>query len=212
MTFKKLKILPTTIYEFELPDDCWKELLKKTSEECLENFLKRANTDYYGSSTKGTLSLHQDKNWKFLVDCIEKNLEEVKKDIGFQDLEKLKVSLMWLNKSETHEWHHAHKHPWSVVSGIIYIQGLSGRTWFSRESEYAFNFPMESFISPEEEKQNIYKHEFKEKTMILFPSNLIHSVDENVNKLPRITISFNSFPAGKIGCADKLTGVYLDVL
>ena len=51
-----------------------------------------------------------------------------------------------------------------------------------------------------------------QKTMILFPSNLEHSVDENFEKLSRITISFNSFPSGQVGLTDSLAGIYLDVL
>ena len=211
MSFKELKILPTTVYEFDIPDDCWEKIIKTISEHCPKNFVKRENQEHYGSHSRG-ISLHKDKNWKFLVEYIEKNLEEVKKNVGFENLEKLKVSLMWINKSETLEWHHKHVHPWSVISGIIYIQGLSGKTWFSRESEYACSFPALLPIAEDEKKHNIYKHEFKEKTMILFPSNLEHSVDENFEKLSRRTISFNSFPSGQVGLTDSLAGIYLDVL
>jgi len=211
-TFNKLKILPTTIYEFQLPDDCWEKLIEKIRKINPESLHRRDDKPHYGFSGSGIASLHRESEWHFLIDYIEKKLEEVKADIGFETIEKLKVSLMWANKSEMFEWHHAHEHPWSIISGIIYIQGFAGKTWFSRKSEYGLDFPVPLHISNAEEKQNIYKHEFKERTMVLFPSSLRHSVDENSTSLPRITISFNTFPAGSVGDVEKLAGIYLDVL
>jgi hypothetical protein len=46
--------------------------------------------------------------------------------------------------------------------------------------------------------------------MIIFPSSMIHSVDENMNKEEsRITISFNSFFNGTVGNPNKLAGFNL---
>jgi ectoine hydroxylase-related dioxygenase (phytanoyl-CoA dioxygenase family) len=41
--------------------------------------------------------------------------------------------------------------------------------------------------------------------LILFPSNLTHSVPENKADLPRISLAFNTFAKNSLGSIDSLT-------
>jgi uncharacterized protein (TIGR02466 family) len=212
-TFKKLEILPTTIYEYEIPDDIWEKILLLIPSVDFNEIQNRNKTPAHGKSSLGRKSLHKEVSWKFLVDHIEDKLDETAKDIGYKWIEKLKISLMWANKSDMGQWHHRHNHPWSLLSGIIYLQGLSGRTWFSRKSDYCL--PNAFFLGLKDEDQEsflIHKHEIKEKTMLIFPSTLEHSVDENLMSIPRISLSFNTFPSGEVGDIDNLCGLNLNVL
>jgi uncharacterized protein (TIGR02466 family) len=120
---------------------------------------------------------------------------------------------MWANKSTKGQWHHAHEHPWSILSGIIYLEGESGNTWFSRPSDYELNSCLNVF-KPEEEikSETIHVHEPVNKTMLILPSNLRHSVSENLSSKPRITISFNSFFDGSVGNESNLHGLKLKLL
>jgi|DEB0MinimDraft_10_1074344.scaffolds.fasta_scaffold35042_3 uncharacterized protein (TIGR02466 family) len=195
---KRLNIMPTTLYKFKLNNN----LLESTQTMCSNLPWKtracRQNQHYYGKSYPAFgNSLHKDKEWKKITDWCQKNIDKVVKDLNYKNMEEIKICLMWANKSETMQWHHPHKHPNSILSGILYIQGTSGETWFSRENEYAMCEQYDVIIP--EKARIIHKVKPEPGTLIIFPSNLYHSVTENEGPEDRITISFNSFFRGKIG-------------
>lgn len=210
--FEKLEVLPTTIYKYKLPEKLLKEILSN-----LENFNwdavpNREDEFYYGKSQKGENSLHTDKKYKNLKIYLNKCLEQVKEDQGFLNIEKLSVCLMWVNRSFKGQWHHTHIHPWSYLSGIIYLTGNSGKTWFSRNCDYnpSNNF---SIRNPDDNiNRIIHRHTPEPGTMLIFPSAIPHSVDENLEDEPRITLSFNSFPEGRVGNVTTLSGLNLKII
>lgn len=209
--FSKLNILPMSLYEFTLPLNLFKKTEKLIKEIETQDYRLREHKDHFGESTLGINSLHKHKKFKQLTDYIDSCLETIKQDQQLHAVEKLKVCLLWANKSKTYKWHHAHLHPWSILSGIIYIQGTSGNTWFSREDDYA-KLCSWSLRSDENEKNHmIYKHKPQVGKMIIFPSYLIHSVDENFDAEDRITISFNSFASGVVGNLDGLAGLNINI-
>jgi len=195
--FSKHDILPLPLYEFKLPINIFKKLTTDCNEVAWEHVINRGNAIYHGKSVINE-SWHNNKKYKYLVNYVNKCLEEVKKDLQLDALKNLEVCLMWPNRSLTGEWHHGHQHPWSFLSGIIYVSGTTGRTWFSRCSEYKeiINFELYKDREKHIDHDLIYKKEPKPGTLIIFPSTLTHSVDEVKDSEPRITVSFNSFPAG----------------
>ena len=50
----------------------------------------------------------------------------------------------------------------------------------------------------------------KREKLILFPSNLTHSVPANVGEEERISLSFNTWPKGNMGDISSLTYLPLD--
>jgi uncharacterized protein (TIGR02466 family) len=212
---KKLEILPSTLYEFDVPNDIYAKMLKNINDLDFQNEKNRGEGEiYYGVSTSGENSLHTNKKWFLIVDYINEQLKKVCEDVMYSKYaSELKVCLMWCNKSEYMQWHHAHSHPCSILSGIIYISGTSGSTWFSKENPYALPkifYPSKNIDINNQYFESIYKHKPKKQTMIIFPSSMIHSVDENMNKEEsRITISFNSFFNGTVGNPNKLAGFNL---
>ena len=114
---------------------------------------------------------------------------------------------MWANRSERGQWHHRHRHPFSLLSGIIYLEGESGRTWFSTENMYKPSTLFASRTLYDTDFEDVYKHEAEAGTMIIFPSQLEHSVDDNMTTEPRHTISFNSFFNGTAGSPELLSAV-----
>ena len=117
------------------------------------------------------------------------------------------ITESWFNKTEKGQIHHRHWHPNSVVSGVVYLssQGTSGGTRFITSQydtlEYGIN------------DSNIYNSrswtiEPQVGSMILFPSNLEHMVEEYQGDSPRITLSFNTFIRGNIN-VDPLTRLSL---
>jgi|TARA_B100000900_G_C20564750_1_gene710513 uncharacterized protein (TIGR02466 family) len=212
MSFQRLPILPTELYEFEYP--------KNLVEEAIETIITHKITDgygrykgkkEYGESSPGSKSLHKNPYFAEHTRYIEECLKEVTTDLEYNNNINLKVCLFWANRSRPGQWHHAHRHPWSFLSGIIYLQGNSGRTWFSRENPYDFSNQFPAYY--ESERENIiHKHTPTPGKMIIFPSNLIHSVDNNMENEDRITLSFNTFPTGTVGEKSNLSGFDLQII
>lgn len=211
---EKINILPTTIYKYDIPNNIYDSTIKLIEKMNVDNSLNRGNEAHFGKSTFGEKSLHRQNKWKFLCNFINPKLKEVANEVGYSHFEDIKVSLMWVNKSFEKQWHHAHEHPWSILSGIIYLEGESGNTWFSRRSDYSLGTRLTLFDKTGKEinEENIHVHEPINKTMIIFPSLLRHSVSENFSTKPRVTISFNSFFSGTISNETMLSGLTIEVL
>lgn len=207
--FTKHDVLPLTLYEFELPDALYIKTLKQCESLDWDAIEHRDDKNHFGRTFD--CLWHQQEEFQDLVKFIEDCLEEVRVEIQASALGKLAVSSLWPNRSVKGEWHHGHTHNWSFLTGVIYIKGITGNTWFSRESEWEkiTNFNMRR----EEEQQPllIHKQSPKPGSMFVLPSNLFHSVDE-VTEGERITMSFNSFPSVSAGDITAYAGVNLKVL
>jgi uncharacterized protein (TIGR02466 family) len=193
MTFKKLEILPIVLYEFQAPDNIYKETLDFMNSIDWTKLPPRYEDISYGITVNS--GLQNNNNLNLFNSWVGEKVNEVKEDQNLM-CDYLTCVNMWINCSFKDNWHHSHYHPLSYVSSIFYITGESGDTWFSRESEY-FNKTIK--LKQIENAQIIYKHKIKPKTLVIFPSDLVHSVSENKSFLPRTTISANYLPSGKVG-------------
>lgn len=211
--FSEIPVLATPLYEFNVPKKLQEKILKQVEEINWESMSNRDNLQHYGKSITGDNSWHNKEQYKYIVDYIEDCLLQIKETREMNLIEKISVCLLWVNKSEHGQWHHAHTHPWSLLSGILYLKGTTGRTWFSRSSEYKDTMCF-NIYNPHEKKHDdlIYKHTPKPGTLIIFPSNLCHSVDNTAPDEERITLSFNSFPTGTVGDIMNLAGLQLKII
>jgi len=123
--------------------------------------------------------------------------------------DKLVITQSWLNKNKKGESHHEHVHPNSMVSGVWYPQ--------IHESlpPIQFRHRNQRDISLQTEKYNTFNSAtfmlpMKCGELILFPSNLTHSVPTNLTDQERISLSFNSWPKGNMGDKKSLTYLPLD--
>jgi uncharacterized protein (TIGR02466 family) len=123
--------------------------------------------------------------------------------------DKLVITQSWLNKNKKGESHHEHVHPNSMISGVWYPQiheelpPIQFRSKQQRDvtlSSEKFNtFNSATFMLP-----------MKRGELILFPSNLQHSVPVNNREEERISLSFNTWPKGNLGDIKSLTYLPLD--
>ena len=119
------------------------------------------------------------------------------------------ITQSWLNKSGKGESHHEHSHPNSLLSGVWYPQiheklpPIQFRSSNSRDvsmSVDTFNqFNSSTFMLP-----------MRMGELIIFPSNLVHSVPQNVFDQERISLSFNTWCKGSMGDKNQLTYLPLD--
>ncbi len=120
---------------------------------------------------------------------------------------KLRVTQSWLNYSKEGQYHHKHAHPNSFVSGVLYMKALKNKDkiHFYQEEYHQIKLPTDSW--------NLYNSEswwFEVNTgdLILFPSNLTHSVEPVVGE-ERVSLAFNTFPVGYVGDENNLTALHV---
>ena len=123
--------------------------------------------------------------------------------------DKLVITQSWLNKSKKGESHHEHVHPNSMVSGVWYPQ------IHEQLPPIQFRSRNQRDISLSTEKYNTFNSAtfmlpMKRGELILFSSNLTHSVPVNNSEEERISLSFNSWPKGNMGDERSLTYLPLD--
>jgi uncharacterized protein (TIGR02466 family) len=118
------------------------------------------------------------------------------------------ITQSWLNYTETEQFHHKHKHPNSLVSGVFYINSDE------KFDKITFFNDKQNIIQPEIKNWNIWNatswwFPVKAKDVILFPSSLIHMVETKKGNNTRISLAFNVFIKGTIGNNKKLTELKL---
>ena len=123
--------------------------------------------------------------------------------------DKLVITQSWLNKNKKGESHHEHVHPNSMVSGVWYPQ------IHEQLPPIQFRSRHQRDVSLQTEKYNTFNSAtfmlpMKRGELILFPSNLQHSVPVNNSEEERISLSFNSWPKGNMGDIKSLTYLPLD--
>lgn len=112
---------------------------------------------------------------------------------------KLLSTISWLNFTDKTQYHHKHIHHNTIVSGCLYINAIkesdcivftkraSGENWQIQPNNYnAYN-------------SNEFTVPVGTGDLVLFPSNLIHSVPKTNHEHTRISLAFNSFFSGELG-------------
>jgi len=124
------------------------------------------------------------------------NIYEIGNDIAkstYKINQELMITNMWFNINKYKDSNASHTHPFSVLSGVFYVQApkdcgeliivnpskISHFTHDNSFFEYNQYNSTSNFITP------------KENILIIFPSWLEHFVKPNMSKSDRISFSFN---------------------
>jgi uncharacterized protein (TIGR02466 family) len=118
------------------------------------------------------------------------------------------ITQSWVNYTSQGQYHHKHAHPNSYLSAVFYIDVAEGvdKITFYKDNESQFD------VTPTEWNMHNSKswwYPAKNNTLIIFPSELVHSVLTKDESNTRISLSFNTFLKGKIGDNFKLTELIL---
>lgn len=207
-----IPILPQKIFKFKCDDEILKEVQKHIVDEefVLEGLSGLSN------KTKNFYLTKEDR-YKSLHDWFHECLIEVKKYHNFV-CEDIKITQSWANMSTYGQSFHVHAHPNSIISGIFYVNDSDTCTCFGRRNEWHYA-PIDGidrcmWVSPSENPEKYVFHRNKPKAgeLVLFNSSLSHNIDVHQSKEKcRVTISFNSFPSGKIGDPKNLNAIEIEV-
>lgn len=169
-----------------------------------ENFIKRAvmakNTGNSVGTDFAVLESRELKSIKkFCLQAVDHYFSEF---LRFKA--QLRITVSWINKTEPGEYHHVHKHPNSVISGVFYLDDTAGAPIKFENPVEALN-PYEIGIMDNNPYNSLGYQLICDRGnhCVLFPSFLKHEVQRNNGHKPRYSIAFNTFfkPGQKIGAA-----------
>jgi len=118
------------------------------------------------------------------------------------------ITQSWVNWSKENQFHHKHPHPNSFISGIYYVNAIENvdKIYFHKDEYRTLKLPAKEY--------NVWNSDswfFHIKTgdVVLFPSSLVHHVENVVHKDVRISLAFNTFLKGYLGSDEHLDGLHL---
>ena len=204
-----MQLFPTPLLICPYPVDYTKELEWIRNAECRKENKggDAGNIQHYNRQSEDTFVLDRPELANIRTFIEAKLHEYVTKIMASTD--KLVITQSWLNKSKKGESHHEHQHPNSMISGV----------WYPAIHEQLppiqFRSKQQRDIALSTEKYNTFNSAtfmlpMKKGELILFPSNLTHSVPTNVGEEERISLSFNTWPKGNMGDIKSLTYLPLD--
>ena len=122
--------------------------------------------------------------------------------------QRLVITQLWANKNPPGAKHHEHIHPNSIISGVFYLRQDKSLPpiQFSKSNQHSLKLDPKKYNTFNAE---IFLLPCTAGELILFPSDLRHSVPINVGKEERISLSFNTFSIDVLGNEDSLT--HLDI-
>lgn len=139
----------------------------------------------------------------FCVDTLQSYVDSV-----FQPKYPLTVWLTqsWINITAKGEAHHQHNHPNALLSGVLYLATDQDSITFIQPERKLFSIPPEV-----NNNYNAERCSFKPATneIIVFPSYLMHRVEQKQNEGERISLAFNAVVKGCIGDEQSLTELLL---
>lgn len=128
----------------------------------------------------------------------------VRKYLTVKDNAKFYLQNSWVNIHGPNESSQIHYHASSLLSGVYYpiLPKNSGDIKFYRGNIYT-NIFHKSIRFEYDENNNLTADQYvvglKEGTIVLFPSHLDHSVEENESNKNRYSLAFNFYVRGKFG-------------
>jgi len=206
-----MQLFPTPLLICPYPIDYSKELEWICNSECRKENkggdAGQGQSIHYNRQSEDTFVLDRPELANVRA-FIEAKLHQYVTQI-FASTDKMVITQSWLNKSGKGESHHEHVHPNSVISGVWYPQ------IHEQLPPIQFRSRQQRDVSLQTEKYNTFNSAtfmlpMKKGELILFPSNLTHSVPANQSEEERISLSFNSWPKGNMGDIKSLTYLPLD--
>ena len=135
---------------------------------------------------------------KNIKNFVDKSLNLYKENIlsPKNDIE-LYITESWINYTNKNQSHHRHQHDNSIISGVFYFNTLENDniSFYKNKSGLSLSFDVKNSNNF---NSLSYKLPVKTGTLILFPSDLQHEVDVNIEEKTRISLSFNTFARGII--------------
>ncbi len=184
------------------PTPVWTSQLKNYEDinKQMHNYIiKQKNRDEIGINKSNVKGWHSkdfdlnDEEPKKFISFISQSIEQVIKDMNWEkEKQTIKINNMWAIINTGGSANLRHQHGNSTISGAYYIKAPKN----SGDIVFYDPRPAPIYSHPNTIGSNFLNAQInsispKEGALILFPSFLDHSVNENISSDERIVISFN---------------------
>lgn len=191
-------LFPTAVGMFNLD--------RPFTKEELDFLLNQEESPNMGNTTSKYRFVLREPALKDLRTFLQNSIDQYFREVVAPSKEvNLYITQSWLNYTKKGQWHHAHEHPNSILSGVFYIQTDDKDKIFFEKNHYdQISFPTENW--------NLYNSktwwlEATQGRLVLFPSSLRHHVEAVQTDHTRVSLSFNTFAKGLIGSEENLTAL-----
>jgi uncharacterized protein (TIGR02466 family) len=159
-----------------------------------------------GPSIRGEADNYISKN-RYILEDISYLKNEIYNNVKNYLNNKMKLKMdfqfttSWVTKTEPNGFSQKHLHQNSFLSGVYYPIGNDGFNIKFYKEEYFWGVKVTEINDLNADWFNINITE--NSVLILFPSNLRHSIEKNLSDKMRYSIAFNTLPSGEIGTGDS---------
>ena len=168
--------------------------------------------DNIGNSMSANDRVLDDARLSNLKAFIEEQIFVFKKNLfRIKDDNPIYITQSWVNFAKPGQFHPKHKHPNSVISGVMFLDDNSERRLppirFHRSADlFSLDFHYDEL---NEFNASCRLFDPEQGMLLLFPSSLEHDVEINDSDQVRKSISFNTYVRGTVGGKEQLTEVHL---
>ena len=180
-----LQIFPTTMFTSRYPDAYDEEF------EYIEKLSYRQEGSYNGNCKTEDPYILKHKELSKIKNWIKEKIKKYATDV-ITNKSELIITNSWANRNDPGAGHPTHHHQNSIISGIFYLNVNDSMPPTQFYNRY---LPMIQLLRTEYNSMNA-EHvtaPMANGDLILFPSDIMHSVNINITNEPRYTLAFNTF-------------------
>ena len=196
-------LFPTPIYMTNIDRSFTKQEL-----QFVDNQKNKCSKNSGNINTKDNYILNRKefKNVKkFLDQCCQDYLEKI---ISPKNNIELYITQSWLNLCKKDQYHHGHKHPNSILSGVFYLQTVDDDC-ISFDNTHRVDQIRPSIRDFNDYNSSLYNLPIEKNMLVIFPSSLMHSVPPVKKDQVRVSLAFNTFIKGELGKDEQLAKVII---
>ncbi len=176
--------------------------------EIINHHLKDLRPNVFNDSTNESYIL--DKGLPKLRNFIENSIDTYIKNVvvgdDYDENLSFKITQSWVNLVKPNSLgHHQHTHSNSVISGVFYVKTNDRDNIIFTNDYISFQTIRVTVKIFNEFNAHTWRYPVSAGKLILFPSNLPHHVEPPIGNKDRISLSFNVFPFGLLGCREQLS-------
>ena len=191
-------------------------------QDYLKNKIKFVRRNYSDADNSEELHILNNDICKPLKEALTNKMNEYLEYLDV-DLKKhsFYITTSWMNRYSKEQWSDLHYHSNSLISGVLYFDDCddtSDIVFYKRQGHdniFSDTVNIDHKKEFDTDKKAYLYHQRKlnvspEKwDLIMFPSNLNHSVNQNINaNKNRYSLAFNSFATGQLGSSSSI--MFLD--
>lgn len=196
MQIERYSLFPTVVYRFSIPDG-----LTEAEVAAMRQIVTERNKPNVGNLTSVDAFVLRQTPLNRIQDFCHAAVAHFVSD-AWNTQTPMRITESWLNLTTKGGYHHAHTHPNSIVSGVLYVSvGANDKLLVQRSIPFPWEFNTQDTPDCVAFDTSLAA---TPGTLLLFPSTLSHRVPPTDSE-ERISLSFNTFAAASFGGVDTMT-------